>query len=179
MRHRSGPFDAAVTVHRQRVRDEIIDLFVTAANASGTSRRWGIEVEAAYAPSPRFRVGANAALLRASEPTGLLGEPVREVRRPRRGGSLFLDGETGRWIYAAAVTLTGARRDFDFDVFPALPVRLNPYALVNSRLAWRASDRIELFVRGSNLLDRRYQDVAGYRTEGRGLHAGIRLGTRR
>ena len=179
LRYRSGPFDAAVTVHRQRVRDEIIDLFVTAANASGTSRRWGIEVEAAYAPSPRIRVGANAALLRASEPTGLLGEPAREVRRPRQSGSLFLDGETGRWTYAAAVTLTGARRDFDFDVFPALPVRLRQYALVTSRLAWRASDRIELFVRGSNLLDRRYQDAAGYRTEGRGVHAGIRLDTRR
>jgi outer membrane cobalamin receptor len=38
---------------------------------------------------------------------------------------------------------------------------------------------IELFARGSNLLNQSYQDVFGYRTEGRALFAGIRLAGRR
>jgi outer membrane cobalamin receptor len=38
---------------------------------------------------------------------------------------------------------------------------------------------VELFVRGSNLFDADYQEVAGYHTEGRGVFAGIRLADRR
>jgi outer membrane cobalamin receptor len=37
------------------------------------------------------------------------------------------------------------------------------------------SHRVEVFARGSNLLDERYHDVVGYRSEGRGIYAGIRL----
>jgi outer membrane cobalamin receptor len=37
---------------------------------------------------------------------------------------------------------------------------------------------VELFVRGSNLFDAQYQEVAGYHTEGRGLFGGIRLSGR-
>jgi len=34
---------------------------------------------------------------------------------------------------------------------------------------------IELYARASNLFGARYEDSVGYRTEGRGLFAGIRL----
>jgi vitamin B12 transporter len=34
---------------------------------------------------------------------------------------------------------------------------------------------VELFARGSNLLDQHYEDAFGYRTEGRAVYAGVRL----
>ena len=37
----------------------------------------------------------------------------------------------------------------------------------------------QLFARAANAFDERYQDVFGYRTEGRSLYAGIRLAGRR
>jgi outer membrane cobalamin receptor len=37
---------------------------------------------------------------------------------------------------------------------------------------------VELYVRGSNLFDAHYEDSAGYRTEGFGLFAGLRLASR-
>ena len=51
-------------------------------------------------------------------------------------------------------------------------VALGSYWLADARVAYAVRPGIELFARGSNLLDQRYQDVFGYRTEGRGLFAG-------
>ena len=42
-------------------------------------------------------------------------------------------------------------------------------------MAYEVRRGVEVFARGSNLFDQSYQDVFGYRTEGRGLFAGIRL----
>ena len=39
----------------------------------------------------------------------------------------------------------------------------------------RVDPDVELFARAANAFDARYQDVFGYRTEGRSLYAGIRL----
>ena len=65
LRYRGGPFGAALTYYRQRLRDEIVDVFAfplsTTANADGTSRRQGVEVEADYTPSDALRLSATYA----------------------------------------------------------------------------------------------------------------------
>jgi vitamin B12 transporter len=43
-------------------------------------------------------------------------------------------------------------------------------------VGWTVRPGVQLFARASNLFDAKYQDVFGYRTEGRALYAGIRLG---
>jgi vitamin B12 transporter len=58
-------------------------------------------------------------------------------------------------------------------------VRLGSYWLGGARIAYAASVRVELFARAANAFDEHYQDVFGYRTEGRSLYAGIRLADRR
>jgi len=58
-------------------------------------------------------------------------------------------------------------------------VKLDSYWLANARIAYAIRPRIELFARGTNLLDQKYEDSVGYRTEGRGLFVGIRLADRR
>ena len=107
----------------------------------------------------------------------LPGQP-REVRRPRHSGSVALDGRRGRLTYGASIFYVGERSDINFDLFPAERVRLKPYWLAGARLSYAVRPGLELFARASNLLDADYQDVFGYRTEGRGVFAGLRLGGR-
>ena len=179
LRYRSKKLSAAVTFHRQRLRREIVDVFAwrlsTSVNASGTSRRRGIEAEAAWSYSTALHLTATYAWLDASEPTAPDGGLIKEQRRPAHSGSVAIDGAQGRLSYGLAVAYTGTRIDSDFDQFPARRVRLSPYWLANARIAYRVAGPIEANVRVANALDERYQDVVGYRTEGRSVHAGLRV----
>ncbi|MEO5972919.1 MAG: TonB-dependent receptor [Sphingomicrobium sp.] len=180
LRFRRPALQAALTWYRQRLSDEIVDVFDSAAgqfttvNRAGRSRRSGIEAEAGYRFANAARLTAHYAYLKASEP----GE-VRETRRPRHSGSIALDGTTGRVTYGAALAYTGPRTDRDFDFFPAPAVRLGSYWLASARVAFAVSERFELFARVANAFDDRYQDAFGYRTEGRSGHVGLRLAAHR
>ena len=177
-RYRHGAFAGSLTAYRQRLRDEIVGTFdfgtflSSAANAQGKSRREGIEAEASWSPSPALRIAANYAYLDASEPVVGTGQ-VRELRRPKHSGSVTVDGVHGKLSYGASVAYVGRRADIDFDLFQR--VRLSPYWLAGARLGYSVRPGIELFARVANVFDARYQDVVGYRTEGRSGYAGVRL----
>ncbi|MCW3797479.1 TonB-dependent receptor [Sphingomonas sp. BN140010] len=179
LRYTRGPLRASATIYRQRLTDEIVDVFLldfrsTTDNAAGVSRRAGLEVDGGWQLSPGLRVSANYAFLRASERRSASDATVRELRRPRHSGSIALDGRARRWSYGASMALVGDRRDTDFDVFPAQTVTLDSYLLAAARLAFHLDQRFELFGRVANAFNQRYQDVVGYRTEGRSAYAGIR-----
>jgi vitamin B12 transporter len=178
LRYRGTRLDAALTVYRQRLDDEIVDVFnsagSTTANAVTASRRRGFEAEAGVTLSPAARISAHYANLDAEEPSVASGQ-LKEQRRPRHSGHLALDGAAGRFSYGTALAFVGSRIDTDFDVFPARRVRLDPYFLASGRLAYRVSAALEGHIRVGNALGARYQDVLGYRTEGRSIHAGLRL----
>lgn len=184
LRYRRGGLDAALTSYRQRLSDEIVDLFdpetflSTTVNRAEASRRSGVEAEIGWRLGERLRVAASYAYLRATEPGSALAAQLREIRRPRHSGSIAIDGAVRSFTYAASVTYVGPRFDSDFDLVPAERVRLGSYVLAGARLAYRLRPGLEIFARGSNLLDQRYQDVFGYRTEGRALYAGFRGGAR-
>nr|MBA2771247.1 TonB-dependent receptor [Sphingomonas sp.] len=181
LRYRRGALHAALTGYRQRLGDEIVDMFDPATflsstvNRDGRSRRSGIEAELGWSPGERLRLTAYYAFLDSDEPGRAPATQLREVRRPRHSGSVAADGTSGRLTYGASLAHAGARLDTNFDVFPARRVRLKPYWLASGRLAYSVGPGLELFVRGSNLFDARYQDVFGYRTEGRALYAGVSL----
>ena len=179
LRYSGTPLGGSVTYFRQRLKDEIATVFLpdftsTAVNANGKSKRQGIELEMYYQPFDAFRLTATYAWLDASEPD-VAGGQVREPRRPRHSGSIAVDGSRGRLTYGAAIAYTGERSDTNFDVFPAAVVRFRPYWLASARLAYRLTDQLEAHLRVANAFDDRYQDVVGYRTEGRTIHAGLRL----
>jgi len=161
------------------LRSEIVDVFLpdfrsTTDNAEGSSKRAGLEVEADWQISPALRMTGTYAYLTANERRVAGEAAVREARRPRNSGSVALDGETGRWTYGSSLALVGDRRDTDFDQFPARVVVLGSYWLAAARVAYRLTDRFELFGRIANGFNRHDQDVIGYRTEGRSAYAGIR-----
>lgn len=184
LRYRRGAFQAAITGYRQRLRDEIVDLFdfstfqSTTVNRSTASSRSGAEAEIGWRLSDILRISAVYAYVDATEPGAVLSGQLREVRRPRHSGSVALDGRRGRLTYGASIFYVGERSDTNFDVFPSERVRLKPYWLAGARLSYAVRPGLELFARASNLLGEQYQDVFGYRTEGRGIFAGLRLGSR-
>jgi vitamin B12 transporter len=184
LRYRRGGIDASLTGYKQKLHDEIVDVFdpvtfiSSTINRAAASHRSGIEAGLGWNLGEALRLSANYAYLDATEPGANPSIQIREVRRPRHSGSVAADGRSGRLTYGASLAYVGARGDTDFDVFPAQPVRLHAYWLANARVAWTLRRGFELFARASNLLDSRYEDVFGYRTEGRALYAGIRLGGR-
>lgn len=171
-----GRFSGALTYYRQRLHDEIIESpdFTSTLNATGTSRRQGIEVEAGWTLGKAFRLSANYAWLDATEQKVEGVDPQREHRRPRHSAAIVADGEMGKWSYGASLSYVGRHRDRR-DSTPFDLVELDPYWLANTRIAYRLSHGIEAHVRVANLLGSNYQDLVGYRTEGRTIHAGLRL----
>ena len=180
LRWRDARWSASLTAYRQRLRNEIVGTFDSSTflsstvNASGTSRREGIEAEVGLTLSPALRFRARGATLDASQPAVASGQ-VKEVRRPKWSGAVVVDGEQGRFSYGASLAYTGARTDVDFDQFPAATVRLGGYALASARVGYRVTPEVELFARVANAFDKDYRDVVGYRPSGRSVNGGIRL----
>ena len=178
IRYRSGPLAASITAYRQRLRDEIVGTFdpdtflSSAANADGNSRRQGIEAEASWNRGKALRLAAVYSYSDASEPSAGASH-IREVRRAKHSGSVTIDGTTGKLSYGASIAYVGRRADMDFDLFQR--VSLSPYWLAGARVAYAVRPGIEFFGRVANAFDDRYQDVVGYRTEGRSAYAGLRL----
>ena len=143
------------------------------ANASGRSRRKGLEVTASTTPVTGLRFAASYALLDANEQRVAAGLALREVRRPRHSGSLTAAYTGKAFDLAASAAITGARDDIDFARF--VRVRLAPYTLVTLSGAWHVTPKLDLTGRIENALDRRYQDVFAYRTPGLTAHAGVRV----
>jgi len=184
LRFRRSTIAASLTAYRQRLHDEIVDIFdfstflSSTINRSGTSHRSGIEAELAWEPSQRLRLSANYAYLHATQPDDLAARQVLELRRPKHSGSIAADGAWGHWSYGASIAYVGSHLDRR-EVFPFDVVRLKSYWLAGARVAYSVRPGVEIFTRASNLFDARYEDDAGYLTEGRGLYLGIRLAGRR
>ena len=129
LRYSAGRLGGSLTYYRQRLKDEIVDVFdpstflSSTVNASGKSKRQGVEIEGSLPPSNALRMTATYAWLDASEPN-VGGGQLKEQRRPKHSGSVALDGTRGRLTYGAAIAYTGDRVDTNFDVFPAARVRL-------------------------------------------------------
>src|SRR5207245_6839650 len=85
-------FHASLTAYRQRLHDEIVDVFdadsglFSTANRQETSRRSGLEAAIAWQLGQRLQVSANYAYLHATEPQGGSLTQVHELRRPKHIG---------------------------------------------------------------------------------------------
>jgi vitamin B12 transporter len=180
LRFRGSRVGAGLTAFRQRLRNEIVDVFDFSTFRSSTvnreeqSRRWGLEAELGWQLGQQLRLSANYSYLKATQPSSDGSVQVKELRRPKHGGSVAADGSAGKLTYGASLSYSGARTDLN-ENFPYNVVRLGSYWLADARVAYALRPGAELFLRGSNLLNDRHQDVFGYRTEGRGVHAGFRL----
>ncbi|MDP8995329.1 MAG: TonB-dependent receptor, partial [Pseudomonadota bacterium] len=169
------------TAFTSALKSEIVDVFDPATflsstrNVEGASRRRGIEVSGQYRLGEAAQVHASYTFLDADERREPADAAIREPRRPRHSASLAAFGSAGRLSWSGTLAYVGARRDTDFDLFPPRPVRLGDYVLGSIRLGWRLTDSIEAYGRAENALGADYQDVVGYHTPARTVHAGLRL----
>jgi vitamin B12 transporter len=180
LRWENDALSLAAVAYSSRLRDEIVDVFFpdfssSTRNVDGASRRRGIELSADYRVAESLRLSLNYSYLDADERREPADAAIREVRRPRHSANAAAYGTAGRLSWSASAAYVGARADMDFDVFPARRVVLDDYVLASARVGWRLTDAIEAFGRIENALDEDYQDVVGYRTAGRSVHAGLRL----
>ena len=143
------------------------------ANASGESRRQGLELSAAVRLADWLRLEASYAYLDATEQRVAGTAQVRELRRPRHSGALTAIAGRDAWQLAASAAFVGRRYDTDFATFSR--VTLPAYALLTLSGSYRISDALALTARVENAANARYQDVSGYRTMGIGAFAGVRI----
>ncbi len=178
-----GQAELELLWHRARLEREI-DGFVfeadtgsfTARNRDRNSQREGVEARLTVKPDAATTLTARYAWLDATEPQAAGGQ-IRELRRPRHSGAISLTRTfaNDRLRLRSDVIWTGQRRDLSFVTFPATRVSLGDYVLIHAAASWTVSPRLDLFLRGDNLGNEAYQDVLGYTTPGRQVHAGFRL----
>ncbi len=168
-----------VTLFDSTLDNEIVGTFdrVTflsgVANATGRSKRRGVEVSGAAELAKGLNLTASYAYLDANQQQVAGNASVREVRRPRHSGSAALTYTGQKFDLSAAAAITGARGDTDFARF--VPVVLPAYTTVTLSGAWHLTDRIDLTARIENALDVRAQDVFAYRGPGLTAHGGVRF----
>ena len=168
-----------LAVFQQDIKDEI-DGFVfdlesslfTASNLDTGSKRSGIELGTHWSLSESLGLDINYTYTDATE------NSTRELRRPRHAGSVQIGFGSleSRGRLTLAADYGGTRQDVFFPPWPnpSEIVTLKNYWLVDLSAQYAVSDNLTLFVRGSNLLDTEYEQVYGYRTQGRSTYAGIR-----
>lgn len=143
------------------------------ANASGRSKRRGIEVAGAARIVDGLNLTASYTYLDADQQQVAGTARVREVRRPRHSGSLALQYAGKQFDLSAAAAITGARGDTDFARF--VPVTLPAYTLVTVAGAWHLTDKLDVTLRVENALDATQIDVFAYRGPGITAHGGVRF----
>jgi len=183
-----GLVDGAVilqaTVFRQDLKDEIngfvfdpVTFLATAENMDGTSKRSGVELSTRWNVNEQVGLAATYTYTDSTEP-GPAGESVNELRRPRHSGGLSADyrSTNEKFLASLAADYGGSRHDIFFPPFPnpSEIVTLQKYWLVDLTVQYQLTPALKLFARGTNLLDEEYEQVYGYRTQGRAGYVGIR-----
>jgi vitamin B12 transporter len=95
------------------------------------------------------------------------------LRRPRHKAAARADYAVTEALHVnASYQYVGRRTDLDFSTFPATTVTLPDYGLVNLAASYKVSERVEVFLRGDNVLNRHYQEVLGFGTPGAAVYVG-------
>jgi len=162
-----------VTYFRANLENEIAGFGNTLINLDGESTREGVEVALRSQLTPWLFFGASYTFLAADDAAGFA-----EVRRPRHTGKADITAkfDDGRGTFNVAAIYNGDMKDSGFDAFfNRSIVTLDDYVLVNAALSYQVDPRIELFVRGENLLNTDYEEVLDYNTPGLTAYAGVRI----
>lgn len=167
-----------VTYFDATLEDEIATVFdfttflSTPVNQSGESERRGIEVTLQARLNDAWSVRGSYTYLDATDPDG-----ADEVRRPENTGSLDVNYAFlgGRGNVNVGALFNGEQQDNEFvNATPATRVTLDSYTLMNAAVTFDVTPRVQVFVRGENLLDEDYTEVFGFRSPGAAGYLGVR-----
>ncbi len=138
----------------------------------GRARMRGIELSADAILVPEiWRLRAAYTYLQARDET----KNLVLLRRPKHKAlmSVVYTG-IAKTEVEGRVTLVGSRTDSQND-FPYSRVRMAPYAKLDARISYRATDNVTVFARIENMTNARYQEIRDYGTAGRSFFAGAKV----
>ena len=171
-----------VTYFRQNLRDKITgfggfdatDFRSFTTNATGESRRNGVEVSSRYLVTPAISLGLAYTYTDARQPDGSI-----ELRRaPHSGrGDVRYAFADGRGQVSTVLSYNGQQADRVFAPFFAsnTTTQLPHYWLAGVSASYKIQPNVELFARVENALDQRYQEIYGYQTARIAAYAGVKI----
>lgn len=179
-----GDLSLAATVFDAEL-DSEIDGFVydpetfayTSDNKVGASQRQGIELTARGALSDAIALSAAYTYTDSVESDGA-GGYQDEIRRARHSASLTMSWQVMDGLHITTnAQYSGSQTDVFFPPWPtpSQTVTLDDYTLLNVNANYRATDKLDVYLRLDNLLDDDYEEVFGYQTLGFGASLGLRL----
>src|SRR5690606_25042782 len=116
----------------------------------GTAHSRGVETSLTYRMSNRLDIGASYTYTNAYAPdaNGIYG---RDVRVPRHAFGLSVSARPWeKWTLSADARVA-------LDTMDIGGFALDNYVLVNAKVAYQVNDNAQLYLRGENLLDQKYQ----------------------
>ncbi|MHB9131585.1 MAG: TonB-dependent receptor plug domain-containing protein [Armatimonadota bacterium] len=163
-----------IALFNNKVKDLIMADYANPYRNIATARQRGIELTWERRFSKTANLSLSYSYLNAIDETTderLLGLPRNEVNltvaKLVRQWDIAL---TGRWV--------DARPDLAFDpeTFASVPVTIPPFAAFDLTFTRRGSERMNPYLVIRNLTNKGYEEVAGYRQEGRTFEIGLRAG---
>lgn len=150
---------------RHRYHNLIQTNFATfTADNIGRARSEGWEFEATLTPTDNLTLNVAFTTM---DPVDL--ETDRRLSlRPKKTANASAEYRIAAFLIGADYRYVGERIDGSADR------RLPSYSLVDLRLSYDLNPTVTLFTRVNNLLDKDYQEVAGYETPDAAVYAGIR-----
>jgi vitamin B12 transporter len=95
------------------------------------------------------------------------------VRRPRhRAGVSVNYAFLKKGNINISLAYTGKRRDYSW-TYPFVGY-MNPYYKLDAAASWWMIDQLQIFIRAENLLNKKYEEVRGYRTPMFSLYGGVK-----
>ena len=129
---------------------------------AGRSRSQGVEASFSYAATNWLDLAGSYTYTDARTPTG-----AQAVRVPKHMVTLSATARPAeKWTVSADLKIAMDTVDGG--------ATLKDYVLLNGKVAYQVTDSMQIYVRGENLLNQKYQVVRGYGTPGIAAFAGIR-----
>jgi outer membrane cobalamin receptor len=97
------------------------------------------------------------------------------IRRPKQLGTVLTTYKGSHWGASLAGSFVGRRTDFDFEEFPVTLLSLPGYARLDASGYRDINRHVTAFATVQNLLNRKYEDVAGYPAYKANFRAGLRF----
>ena len=134
----------------------------------------GVELGVKYAPCKSFSAESSYTYLTATDDLN----HQRLVRRPRHQVNLGVTLKpVEKLTLSSGISWVMQRQDVDFPppFYTATNVPLRDYLLLRASASYQATKYLQLWVRGENLTDYRFDSVIGYPALRAGAYAGIKL----
>jgi vitamin B12 transporter len=140
----------------------------TAENMEGTSHREGVELTVSSQMNDDIAISAAYTYTDSVAPDSD-GVLIDEIRRARHAANVNLV-----WLVKDNLTIN-ANAQHNGKQTDIGDVTLDAFTLVNLNASYRASDKLDIYLRLDNLLDEDYEEVFGYQTLGFGASLGVRF----